>query len=146
MIAWFLLIVLIFLFLSASRHSIRISTKFGSAIRYEVAVCILTGELVWTNGPYEPGIWNGVAIFRNTLLSMLDEGERAETDDGYQAEAPRYIKCPASIGNHETVEKQASVVRRRHETINWRFKQWAILKQVDDLLNVENVLYEGLQL
>ncbi|MEL7343218.1 MAG: hypothetical protein AAGM67_22230, partial [Bacteroidota bacterium] len=28
--------------------------KFGSALRYEAAVCILTGELVWVNGPFEP--------------------------------------------------------------------------------------------
>lgn len=104
--------------------------KFGSAIRYEVAVCILSGELVWVNGPYEPGIWNDISIFRNALLSELDEGERGEADDGYRGEAPRYIKCPASIGSVEQMEAQSAFVRRRHETINKRFKQWGILKQV----------------
>jgi hypothetical protein len=103
----------------------------GSGIRYEVAVCILSsGELVWINGPYEPGIWNDIAIFRNALLTELDEGERGEADDGYRGEAPRYIKCPASIGNVVEMESQAAFVRRRHETINKRFKQWGILKQV----------------
>jgi hypothetical protein len=42
--------------------------KFGSALRYEIAVCILSGVLVWINGPYEPGIWNDISIFRNALL------------------------------------------------------------------------------
>lgn len=57
--------------------------KFGSGLRYEAAVCILTGELVWINGPFEPGIWNDVSIFRSCLLSMLEDGERVEADDGY---------------------------------------------------------------
>jgi hypothetical protein len=35
-----------------------------------------------------------------------------------------------SIGRHETAEAMASLVRRRHKTINERFKQWAILKQM----------------
>jgi hypothetical protein len=104
--------------------------KFGSALRYEVAVSILHGDLVWINGPYEPGIWNDLMIFRNALLSELDDGERVEADDGYVGEAPRYVKCPKSIGNHEAMAADAAFVRRRHETINRRFKQWGILKQV----------------
>jgi uncharacterized protein YpmB len=60
----------------------------------------------------------------------LDEGERVEADDGYVGEAPRYVKCPKSIGRHEEMEAAAAFVRRRHETINKRFKQWGILKQV----------------
>jgi hypothetical protein len=104
--------------------------KFGSALRYEVAVAIVSGELVWINGPYEPGIWNDLAIFRNALLTELEEGERVEADDGYRGDSPRYVKCPASIGNHEEMNTSAAFVRRRHETINKRFKQWGILKQV----------------
>jgi hypothetical protein len=105
--------------------------KFGSAIiRYEVAVCILTGELVWINGPYKPGIWNDIAIFRNALLSELDDGERVEADDGYRGESPKFVKCPAFIGSHQAMESAAAYVRRRHETINKRFKQWGVLKQV----------------
>jgi hypothetical protein len=104
--------------------------KFGSALRYEVAVCIRTGDLVWINGPYEPGVWNDLQTFRNALLSELGNGERVEADDGYRGESPVFIKCPTSIGNHEACEQQAAYVRRRQETINRRFKQWGILKQV----------------
>ena len=86
--------------------------KFGSALRYEVAVCIRTGELVWINGPYEPGIWSDLSIFRNALLSELEDGERCEADDGYRGESPKYVKCPASIGNHEECEQAAAFVRR----------------------------------
>lgn len=105
--------------------------KFGSGLRYEVAVSILSGDLVWVNGPYEPGIWNDIKIFRNALLSMLGVGERVEADDGYLGEAPAHVKCPKSIGGHdERTEAMQSLVRRRHETVNKRFKQWKILKDV----------------
>lgn len=104
--------------------------KFGSALRYEIALCILSGVTVWINGPYEPGMWNDLMIFRNAMLSELEDGERVEADDGYRGESPRYIKCPASIGRQEEMEQAAAFVRHRQETINKRFKQWGILKQV----------------
>jgi hypothetical protein len=82
------------------------------------------------NGPYEPGIWNDLSIFKNALLSELDDGERVEADDGYRGASPKWVKCPASIGSRVEMETAAAYVRRRHETINKRFKQWGILKQV----------------
>ena len=51
------------------------------------------------------------------------------------------VKCPASIA--EPVERAAMTqrVRSRHETVNKRFKQWGILRQVfcHDLANHRNV-------
>jgi hypothetical protein len=117
-------------FLGRKFHSHKF--KQGSGLRYEVALCILTAELVWINGPYECGMWNDVSIFRNALISMLDEGERVEADDGYRGEAPEHVKCPQSICNLQIddLERMQAIVRRRQETINKRFKQWGILKQV----------------
>jgi hypothetical protein len=41
------------------------SYKFnGPGLRYEVALCILTGDIVWVNGPFEPGKYSDLAIFR----------------------------------------------------------------------------------
>ena len=104
------------------------SHKFrGSGLRYEVALCILTGHIVWINGPYEPGIWNDIAVFRDSLMSHLGPGERVEADDGYVGEAPQRVKCPMSFTNpEETLEMQLQV-RSRHETVNKRFKQWGCL-------------------
>jgi hypothetical protein len=105
--------------------------KFGSGLRYEVAVGILSGDVVWISGPYEPGIWNDISIFRNGLLSMLEEGERIEADDGYRGAAPRYVKCPRSMGHHGgSTEAMQAIVRRRHESVNKRFNQWMILKSI----------------
>jgi len=62
---------------------------------------------------------------------MLEEGEQVEADDGYVGEAPRHVKCPKSIGGHDpTTESMQALVWRRHETVNKRFKQWAIHKDV----------------
>jgi hypothetical protein len=41
-----------------------------------------------------------------------------------------YSKCPASIGNIVEGASMQQRVRSRHETINKRFRQWALLKQI----------------
>ena len=49
------------------------SFKFKkSGVRYEVGLCIKTGDICWWNGPYEPGIWNDEMIFKDALKSMLE--------------------------------------------------------------------------
>jgi hypothetical protein len=107
------------------------SHKFKkSGLRYEVGLCILTGDCVWVNGPYECGMWNDVMIFRNSIKSNLGENERVEADDGYLGEAPHFVKCPKSIGNDIDCERMQQYVRNRQETINKRFKNWFILKDV----------------
>ena len=43
-----------------------------SGLRYEVALCILTGDVVWINGPYECGMWPDISIF----LKFAEESSR----------------------------------------------------------------------
>ena len=54
---------------------------------------------MWIDGPYEAGNWLDLEIFRNSLKSHIEYGERVEADDGYLGEAPEFIKCPASFTN-----------------------------------------------
>ena len=68
-----------------------------SALRYEVGLCVKTGEICWVNGGYPPGEKNDNVIFQDALLDELEEGERVETDMGYNASAPKYVKCPGTI-------------------------------------------------
>ena len=100
-----------------------------SGLRYEVALCIATGSIVWFNGPFPCGRNPDITIFRIGLLSYLGEGERVEADDGYIGEAPRHCKIPKYFQGSER-EEMMQVVRNRQETINKRFKNWGILKQV----------------
>ena len=107
------------------------SHKFkGSGLRYEVVLCILTGKIVWINGPFECGLWPDINIFRSALMLELEDGERVEAYDGYVGEAPKHIKCPQYFCNPEETEFMQQRICNRHESVNKRFKQFGILKQV----------------
>ena len=59
------------------------SHKFKhTALRYEIALSILTGDICWVNGSYEAGRWPDIKVFRDSLMSHLEKGERVEADDG----------------------------------------------------------------
>lgn len=63
-------------------------------------------------------------------MTWLEPCERVEADDIYVGEAPLRVKCPKSVTVPEEAEKVAGRVRHRQETVNKRFKQWGILRQV----------------
>ena len=107
------------------------SHKFkGPGLRYEVAISILGGDIVWINGPYMPGDWNDLVIFRDGLLQALEEFERVEADDIYRGECPRYVKCPCGIvTNPESRERMQHRVGLRHETVNERLKNYRCLEE-----------------
>ena len=67
--------------------------KAKSALRYEVALGILSGEIKWLNGPYPCKDWPDINIFRDGLMKELELGERVEADDGYVGERPYLTKC-----------------------------------------------------
>jgi hypothetical protein len=100
-----------------------------SALRYELGVDILMGNLVWIQGPYPAGAWPDIKIFTSCLAHFLEPGERVEADDGYRGYAEK-IKCPKNDVNPPKNLKMQGCVRARHETINGRLKNWGILSQV----------------
>ena len=87
--------------------------KGKSALRYELAVDIKTGYLVWINGPFPAGAFPDVEIFRSCLVEELDEDERVEADDGYIGEAPHKVKCPGSVSNPLENEHMQACTRMR---------------------------------
>ena len=99
------------------------------AIQYEIALGIKTGDICWLSGPHQPGIWNDLEIFRNSLLTYLDPFERVEADDGYIGEAPLRVHFPGCVICPHEKRKLMAIVRSRQETVNKRFKQWGILVQ-----------------
>ena len=49
------------------------SYKFKkSGLWYYVGLCIVSGDIFWWSGPYAPGKWNDLSIFRDSLLFMLE--------------------------------------------------------------------------
>ena len=84
-----------------------------SAVRYELGIDILKGNLVWVEGPYPAGAWPDIKIFLNCLAGHLLPGERVEADNGYVGH-PDKIKCPNNPGNPKrNLEMQASVRSER---------------------------------
>ena len=106
------------------------SYKFKrSGYRYEVGLCIKSGDICWWHGPYEPGDWNDQMIFEDALAKNLEFAERCETDRGYRGSAPAKVKCPGGFlaDPNDDVKAMSARVRSRQETVNERFKNWGIL-------------------
>ena len=97
--------------------------KGKSALRYELAVDIKTGYLVWINGPFPAGAFPDVTIFRSCLANKLGEDKQVEADDGYIGEAPHKVKYPGSVSNLKENELMQACNCMRQETINMRIKQ-----------------------
>ena len=56
-----------------------------SALRYELGVDTLSGNLVWIHGPYPAGKYADIKIFNKVLCNFLEPGERGvEADEGYR--------------------------------------------------------------
>ena len=63
-----------------------------------------------------------------SLVTFLEPFERVEADDGYVGEAPLKVRCPRCVTVPEERKGMMARVRNHQETINKRFKDWAILK------------------
>mmetsp|Transcript_2828 Transcript_2828/g.5292 ORF Transcript_2828/g.5292 Transcript_2828/m.5292 type:complete len:195 (-) Transcript_2828:64-648(-) len=102
------------------------SHKFrGPGLRYEVGINIQNGWICWIKGPFAPGPWPDINIFRGWLKGFLRDGEMVEADAGYRGDFR--VACPNQFrGNNEKMMKQSA--RARHETVNRRFKQFHCLK------------------
>ena len=103
------------------------SHKFkGAGLRYEIAVNIQTGDIVWLNGPFPCGEFNDIKFFKKNLQKMLLPGEKVEADGIY-----RNVDGVRSKGDFVLIsDKRAKGrVRGRHETENGRFKFWNCLKE-----------------
>ena len=87
-------------------------------------MCIQTGQIVWVNDPFPCGTWSDINIFRSGLKHMLEPGEKAEADNGYKGE-PHHIALPGGVNNRDQ-----TIARARHETVNRRFKQFGCLERV----------------
>lgn len=104
------------------------SHKFkGPGYRYEIGLCILTSDICWLRGPFKPGLWNDLTIFRAGLKMQLDDGERVEADNGYMGESPHYCKCPDAYTSSARRRRMVARVRNRHESVNSRLKIYGCL-------------------
>ena len=57
---------------------------YTAALRYEIAVCIHTGNIIRSNGSYNTGASNDLMIYRHTLKRFFDDMDFVVTDNGHQ--------------------------------------------------------------
>ena len=101
------------------------SHKFkGPGLRYEVAICIKIGWIVWVNGPFPAGEWPDRKIAQAGINHHLDENECYVGDGGYY-NGQQWAETPTGYNNHE--QKMYAMARARHETVDRQFKQFGCL-------------------
>ena len=69
-----------------------------SALHYELSINILTGSLVWIQGPYLAGKHTDIKIFNKVLRNFLKPGKQIEANESYRGH-PNKIKCPGNDVN-----------------------------------------------
>ncbi|CAB9496793.1 expressed unknown protein [Seminavis robusta] len=100
------------------------SHKFeGPGLRYEVGVCIQTGDIVWINGPFRCGAWPDLKIFKRDLVHQLAPHEFVEADGGYLH--PR-VRTPNKFVSWSD-KRAKDDARHRHEGINSMLKSFGVL-------------------
>jgi len=97
------------------------SHKLNAAgLRYEIGLCIRTGEIVWANGGYPCGSWSDLKIAREHFVHFLEPNEKALADKGYPDSSFFILPTQQNQERHE-------LIMSRHETINKRIKQFNVL-------------------
>ena len=91
------------------------------ALLYELRVDILTGNLVWIQGPYPAGKLTDIKNFNKVLQNFLELGERVGANKGYRGHFDK-IKCPTNAANLVENRGMQGRVRAHHETLNGRLK------------------------
>jgi hypothetical protein len=94
------------------------SHKFhGPGLRYEIGLCIRTGDIVWASGGYPCGQWPDLRIARELILEEIQPGELIIADRGYND--PQFFDFP-----RDDADQQKRLILARHETVNRRIKQF----------------------
>lgn len=94
----------------------------GAGLKYEVALNIRTGDIVWVNGGLPCGSYSDLKLAREEFVPSLAVGEKALADRTYQDH--HFIN---SRMYPETAAIQKKILAR-HETVNSRLKSFNVLK------------------
>ncbi len=119
------------------------SHKFkGAGVRYEVGVCIQTGWIVWVNGPFLCGRYPDLPIAREKVVNKLLPGAMILAGGGYR-DGRVYMETPTGLNNPD--QRMKKVARARHETVNCRFKVFAILqKHYSNNLDTHSIVFHSI--
>jgi hypothetical protein len=94
----------------------------GPGVRYEIALCIKSGEIVWAFGGLPCGEYPDLKLARVRFTSELRAGEKAVADRTYRDDT--YFINPYNDPESAAIQKD---IMARHETVNKRLKQFNAL-------------------
>jgi hypothetical protein len=78
--------------------------KGKSTLPYKIVVTIITGEIVWINGPFQADVYFDLRIFwEGGLQHAIDLGERVEADDVYRGN-PTTFRVPYEVLTRQNEE------------------------------------------
>lgn len=98
------------------------SHKFsGPGIKYEIGLCIRSGEIVWKHGGYPCGQFPDLKLARQAYVFCVNEGEKTLADKGYKDSKKFILKNDDNKIFHQRI-------MARHETVNKRINQFCALK------------------
>ena len=99
------------------------SFKFnGPGLRYEIALEVMSGHIVWAHGGFPCGRYPDLKIAREKFVKLLHPKERAVADKGYRYDS-RFI-CAK---NGQATNKRIKKILARHENVNRRIKSFDCL-------------------
>lgn len=93
----------------------------GPGLRYEIALSIPNGFIVWVHGGVPCGEYSDLKLARELFVHFLEPQEKAIADRGYRDQ--QYFITPATKPYYPKIKQ----ILARHETINKRMKQWKCL-------------------
>lgn len=94
----------------------------GPCVRYEVSVCIGSGNILWVNGRYHYVLYPYIKIFNENLKNHLKPGEKFLADRGYTSSSCAY-RIPKFEGS-------SGSFLASHESLNCRFKNFNVLSTI----------------
>lgn len=96
----------------------------GPGLKYEVGLCIRSGDIVWIHGGVPCGEYSDLVLARDLYIYAVDQGEKTIADEGYND--GNYFIYPESDPPSGAMQKR---IMARHETVNSRLKQFGVLSK-----------------
>ncbi len=93
-----------------------------AGLRYEMAIFISTGYIVWVNGPFLCGSFSDLRIFWRNLKNILENDEQVIADRG--CPDTKCVYCPSTLVYPDALYL---TVRAKHEGVNKRIKQFKVI-------------------
>ena len=97
-----------------------------AALRYEIAISVRTGRIIWINGPFR-GAESEITIYKDGLAKKIADGKLCIVDGGYGG-CP-HVSMP-NLRDPKEVRRFKALIRCRHEGLNGRLKGFGILQQM----------------